>query len=757
MIRAAILLFTLAIASVAQAAPPTWRVDSVASRLGFVTYWQNAPVNGVFKSWKADIQFDPDDLAAGSVVIEIETGSADTAYADRDTEIKKLDWFDIKLFPTAIFTSRTFRSVAADAYEADGVLTIKGVEQKLMLPFTLKINGDNAVMKSEVPVSRLAFNVGDGQWRATSFIKEEVLVKIDLVATRDTAPKAAAPAKAATTAVAPEPEGGSGRAWTRAPTVGTRQMAVTANNYATATASRILRAGGTAADAAIAAQLVLNLVEPQSSGIGGGAFLLYWDASSAKLTALDGRETAPMAAGPNYFLSAAGKPVKFWEAVIGGRAVGTPGTLALLAEMHTRFGKLDWADLFQPAIRIADRGFAISPRLAGAIKNAQPKGLDRFEAARDYFFEASGQPKPQGTLLRNPAFARTLRQIASEGAKAFYTGTIADAIVQEVTTVDNPGLLSKTDLAKYRVIERPPICTPYRSFDVCGFPPPTSGGVGVLQTLTMLSGYDLAAIGRGPESAHLFAEALKRVYADRGRYLADPDFITVPTLGLINAAYLQSRAAGIDPTKASGKAQPGLPPGAPLRMAAPKLPPEKGTSQIVIRDQWGSALSMTTTIETGFGSRVMAGGFLLNNELTDFSRAPEVKGRLVANRVEPGKRPRSTMAPTILFKNGKPALLIGSPGGSRIIGYVAEAILNVVDFDMPLQDALAAGHVSNRNGPTDLEEGTEAATMANALNAMGHKTRVRTLNSGLAAIRIRDDGILEGAADPRREGTALGE
>ena len=757
MIRAAILLFSLAIASVAQAAPPTWRVDPAASRIGFVTYWQNAPVNGVFKSWKADIQFDPDDLAASRVVVEIETGSADTAYADRDTEIKKSDWFGIKLFPTATFLSQTFRSIGADAYEADGVLTIKGVEQKLTLSFTLKIDGDKATMKSEVPVSRLAFNVGDGQWRATSFIKDEVVVKIDLVATREAAPKAATPAETAIAVVAPEPEGSSGRAWVRAPAVGARQMAVTANNYATATAARILRAGGTAADAAIAAQLVLNLVEPQSSGIGGGAFLLYWDAGSAKLIGLDGRETAPMAAGPDYFLNAAGKPVKFWEAVIGGRAVGTPGTLALLAEMHARFGKLDWADLFQPAIRIAETGFAISPRLAGAIKNAQAKGLDRFETAKDYFFEASGQPKPQGTLLRNPAFAETLRQIASEGAEAFYTGTIADAIVQAVTTVDNPGLLSKIDLANYRVIERQLICTPYRSFDVCGFPPPTSGGVGVLQTLTMLSGHDLAAMGRGPKSAHLFAEALKRVYADRGRYLADRDFINVPTPGLINATYLQSRAADIDPAKAGGKPRPGVPPGAPPRMAAPRLPPEKGTSQIVIRDQWGSALSMTTTIETGFGSRVMAAGFLLNNELTDFSRVPEVGGRLVANRVEPGKRPRSTMEPTILFKDDKPALLIGSPGGSRIIGYVAEAILNIIDFDMPLQDALAAGHVSNRNGPIDLEDGTEAAAMADVLNAMGHKTRLRSLNSGLAAIRIRDDGMLEGAADPRREGAALGE
>lgn len=554
----------------------------------------------------------------------------------------------------------------------------------------------------------------------------------------------------------PAPEGPSGRVWTRDAAVADRFMAVTANSHATETAFRILMRGGTAADAAIAAQLVLNLVEPQSSGIGGGALLLYWNTMTGKLSALDGRETAPKAADMNYFVGADGKPMAFWDAVVGGRAVGTPGTLALLAEMHARFGRLPWADLFQPAIRFAEVGFAISPRLAGAIAGAQGKGLGRFEAAQDYFFHPSGAPKPQGERLKNPAFATALRRIAHEGAAAFYTGPIADKVVAAVNTNENRGLLANADLARYAVIDRDPICAPYREFEVCGFPPPTSGGIGVLQTLAMLSDHDLGRMGRGPASAHLFAEALKRVYADRAQFIADPDFVEVPTAGLLDPAYLAERAASIDPSKASGKASAGQPPNAPLRAPA-RQPSEKGTSHIVIRDVYGNALSMTTTIETGFGSRVMAAGFLLNNELTDFSRAPSVNGVPVANRVEGGKRPRSTMAPTMLFRDGEPALLIGSPGGSRIIGYVAEAILNIVDFDLPLQDALSVGHVSNRNGPTDLEVGTETAAWAGALTSMGHEIRLRPLNSGLAAILVHPDGHLEGAADPRREGAALGD
>ncbi len=737
----------------AAAEPATWAVDHGKSRLGFVTYWQNAPVKGAFKEWRADIRFDPDDLAASRALVTIATGSADTAYADRDQEIKKKDWFAIDVFPEATFQAEAFRHTGGDAYVADGKLSIKGVEAPLMLPFTLTIAGDRAVMTASVPVSRLTFGVGDGQWRNTDFIKADVTVEIKLEAER--APKAAsAPAPEA---APPEPENASARAKTRPAATGQLHMAATANNHATEAAYLMLRAGGSAADAAIAAQLVLNVVEPQSSGIGGGALLLYWDQSSRKLTALDGRETAPAAAGPDYFLKPDGKPMKFWDAVIGGRAVGAPGTLALLAEMHRRHGKLEWRALFQPAIRLADIGFAISPRLAEAIADAQADGLDRFPAARAYFFEASGAPKPQGTRLRNPAFAATLRQIADGGADVFYKGAIADAIVAAVQTPTNPGLLAKSDLAGYAVVERSPVCGPYREYVVCGFPPPTSGGIGVLQTLQMLARFDLARLGRGPESAHLFAEALKRAYADRDRYLADPDFISVPTAGLLNANYLAGRAKTIDPGKAASDVEAGEPPGASLRLAPPVLPHEKGTSHVVVRDRWGSALSLTTTIETGFGSRVMAGGFLLNNELTDFSRAPTVDGVEVANRVEGGKRPRSTMAPTILFQNEQPALLIGSPGGSRIIGYVAGAIVNIVDFGMPLADALAAGHVSNRKGPTDLETGTDAADLAGPLAALGHTVRAQDLTSGLAAIRISADGGLLGAADPRREGFALGE
>ena len=742
----------LAIANIstnAAADPPRWAIDHAKSHLHFISKWQGAPVKGVFKTWSGDIRFDPADLAASSVAIDIDTASLDTAYKDRDDGLRGSDGFKSKTFPSATYKAATFRDLGGGKFEADGILKIKDLEAPVTLPFTLEINGDKAVMMASVGLSRIALGLGQGQWKDTSIIKDEVAIKIRVEAMREK--QAAAPP------AEPEPEDASGRIGQARPTLVTKQMAVAANNHATEAAYKALRAGGSAADAAIAAQFVLNLVEPQSSGIGGGAFLLYWDPATKQMAALDGRETAPVAAGPDYFLNSDGKPMKFWEAVVGGRAVGTPGTLALLAEMHQRYGKLPWAELLEPAIRLADTGFAISPRLAGAIANAQAKGLDQFPATRAYFFQADGQPKPSGARLQNPAFAKTLRLIAKDGAKAFYDGPIGQEITAKVQAASNPGLLSANDLKAYRVKDRQAICAPYRGYDVCGFPPPTSGGVGVLQALTMLGQHDLKAIGRNAHSAHLFAAALKRVYADRARYLADPDFIDVPTKGLIDAAYLKQRAAEIDPAKAGGKAKAGEPPGAPAPMAAPKQPPEKGTSHIVVRDQWGAALSMTTTIETGFGSRLMAGGFLLNNELTDFSRAPVVKGLLVANRVEGGKRPRSTMSPVIVMKDGAPALLVGSPGGSRIIGYVAGAIINVIDFDMPVAAALAAGHVSNRNGPTDLEAGTDAETLAADLTAMGHKTRIRDLNSGLAAIRIHGDGKLEGAADPRREGFALGD
>jgi gamma-glutamyltranspeptidase / glutathione hydrolase len=737
------------ISTTAAADPPRWAIDHAKSHLHFISKWQGAPVKGVFKTWSGDIRFDPADLAASSVAIEIDTASLDTAYKDRDDGLRGSDGFKSDAFPTATYKAATFRDLGDGKFEADGILKIKDLEAPVTLPFMLEISGDTAVMTASVGLSRIALGLGKGQWKDTSIIKDEVSVEIRVEAVREK--------QAAATPTEPEPEEASGRIGQARPTLGTKQMAVAANNHATEAAYKALRAGGTAADAAIAAQFVLNLVEPQSSGIGGGAFLLYWDPTTKQMAALDGRETAPAAADPDYFLNASGKPMKFWEAVVGGRAVGTPGTLALLAEMHQRYGKLPWADLLEPAIRLAETGFAISPRLAGAIAKAQAKGLDRFPATRAYFFQADGQPKPSGTRLNNPAFAQTLRQIAKDGAKAFYDGPIGQEIIAKVQAASNPGLLSASDLKAYRVRDRQAICAPYRGYDVCGFPPPTSGGVGVLQALTMLGQHDLKAIGPGAQAAHLFAAAMKRVYADRARYLADPDFIDVPTKGLIDAGYLQQRGAEIDPAKAGGKAKAGEPPSAPAPMAAPIQPPEKGTSHIVVRDQWGAALSMTTTIETGFGSRLMAGGFLLNNELTDFSRAPVRKGLLVANRVEGGKRPRSTMSPVIVMKDGAPALLVGSPGGSRIIGYVAGAIINMIDFDMPVATALAAGHVSNRNGPTDLEAGTSAETLAAALTAMGHKTRIRDLNSGLAAIRVHGDGKLEGAADPRREGFALGD
>ena len=533
---------------------------------------------------------------------------------------------------------------------------------------------------------------------------------------------------------------------------------VTAANPIAAEAGRaVLAAGGSAADAAVAVQLMLNLVEPQSSGIGGGAFLLYWDAAQGALITLDGRETAPKAAGGDYFFGPDGEPVGWWEAVIGGRSVGVPGTLKLLEEMHGRWGTQDWAALIQPTIDLAETGFEISPRMAASIAGAMDRDLAKFDETRAYFFEEDGSPKAAGTLLQNPAFAETLRLIAAEGSAPFYDGPIAQDIVAAVQTETNAGILTPEDLSSYQVIERAPVCVPYRTYEVCGMGPPTSGGLTVGQILGMLGEFDVAALGAGPEAWHLYIEAAKLAYADRGLYMADADYVDMPTEGLVDPQYLASRAGEIDPGAAMEKGAPGTPPWQEGQLWAPDLTRERpGTSHFSIVDAAGNIVSMTTTIETGFGSRVMTNGFLLNNELTDFSRAPmDAEGKPIANRVEGGKRPRSSMSPTIVMEDGAPKLVTGSPGGSRIINYVAGSIIRILDWGMDPQEALNAGHVVNRNGATDLEEGTEAANLAPALEALGHEVNIRNLNSGLHVILI-DEGSYIGAADPRREGVALG-
>ncbi|MGB1025068.1 MAG: gamma-glutamyltransferase, partial [Rhodospirillaceae bacterium] len=522
---------------------------------------------------------------------------------------------------------------------------------------------------------------------------------------------------------------------------GSEFMVTAAHPLAVQAGYDVLAAGGTAVDAMVAVQIMLNLVEPQSSGIGGGGFALYWDAASQTLTSFDGRETAPAAADEGYWLGEDGEPVGFWDAVIGGRSVGVPGTVRLLHEMHGRYGSQPWADLLQPTISLAEEGFAISPRMAASIASAQERGLDRFPETKAYFFKADATPRAEGEILRNPAFAETLAQIAQDGPTAFYAGPIAEALIAATRTEINPGVLTMADLAAYQVIERPPVCIAYRGYDVCGMGPPSSGGLTVGQILGLLRHAGMPGLGNGPEAAHWFSEAAKLAYADRGLYMADRDFVRMPTEGLLDATYLAIRAQAIQPGQAMEKASPGNPPWDEAQLFAPDTQTElPGTSHMSIVDGQGNVLSFTTTIETGFGSRVMSGGFLLNNEMTDFSRAPRANGRPIANRVEAGKRPRSSMAPTIVLKDGKPVLAIGSPGGSRIINYVARATIGILDWGLSPGQALAMGHVVNRNGATDLEAGSEAEALAPALEALGHSVTVRDLNSGLHAVQIGADG-----------------
>jgi gamma-glutamyltranspeptidase/glutathione hydrolase len=558
----------------------------------------------------------------------------------------------------------------------------------------------------------------------------------------------------------PAPEGASG--WPeRAPVAARRFMIAAANPLAVDAGYAMLARGGSAVDAAIAAQLVLGLVEPQSSGLGGGGFMLVHDAASRKLIAYDGRETAPAAANPERFLDREGEPLRFLDAVIGGRSVGVPGTMALLAATHRAHGRLKWADLFAPAIVLAEQGFAVSPRLAAAIAGAEgPMGNDR---ARQYFARATGEPLPAGDTLRNPAYARTLRTLAGQGAGAFYGGEIArDVIATANGAAANPGDLTLDDLAKYRIKVREPVCGPYRGYRVCGMPLPSSGGPTMLQMLAMLEPYDLAAMGPASFwSTHFIAEAGRLAYADRGAYMADPDFVAPPA-GLLDPTYLRQRGSTISPTATLGHATPGVPPtpaGARMRAAGQHDGLDlASTSHLSIVDAKGNAVSFTTTIENEFGSRLMTeGGFLLNNELTDFSFRAVDDGKPVANRVEPGKRPRSSMAPTIVYDaSGRVHLVTGSPGGSSIINYVLKTLVGVIDWKLDPQAAVALPNFGSRNGPTELERGTEVARLAEKLAALGHEVQVIELTSGAQAIVRPRTGWI-GGADPRREGTARGD
>ncbi|AEI94756.1 gamma-glutamyltransferase [Roseobacter litoralis] len=541
----------------------------------------------------------------------------------------------------------------------------------------------------------------------------------------------------------------------RRPVEASNWMVAAANPWAVQAGADVLARGGTAADALVAVQALLGLVEPQSSGLGGGAFLVYYDAASGSLTTLDGRETAPLDATPRLFQDDAGEPLGFFDAVVGGLSVGTPGAPALMQEAHARWGSLLWADLLAPAIDLADQGFPVSPRLAGLVE-ADKERLARFEATASYFLPG-GTPIAVGETLINPDYADTLREMATGGAGAFYTGSIAADIVQTVQNAPgNPGVLSTLDLSIYAVKERAPVCVEYRAHDVCGMGPPSSGALTVGQILGMLQSYDLSA---GPDDVtvrRLIGDASRLAFADRGRYMADSDYVPVPAAGLVAPEYLAARAALLDGDMALSDVAPGTPEfDHALNWADDASLELPSTSHFVIVDTQGNVASMTTTIENAFGSRLMVRGFLLNNELTDFSFRSHVDGVPIANRVEPGKRPRSSMAPTIVLRDGAPVLAIGSPGGSRIIGYVAQSIIAHLDWGMDVQQAVSVPHAVNRFGTYDLEEGTAAEGLSDPLAALGFEVGTRALTSGLHAISIGPS--LLGGADPRREGIALGQ
>ena len=569
-------------------------------------------------------------------------------------------------------------------------------------------------------------------------------------------PVGPAVAQRAADAVQPEPATG----FAAKPLVeAERHMVAAANPHAAEAGRAVLRRGGSAADALVAVQTVLGLVEPQSSGIGGGAFLVWYDAETGVVTTYDGRETAPAAAGGDLFLDADGEPLPFFEAVVGGRSVGVPGVVALMATAHAAHGRLDWGSLFTPAIELAETGFAVSPRLSAMIA-ADIDRLSGQEAAADHFYGPAGLPPVPGTTMRNGDYARTLRMIASGGAEAFYRGPIAEAIVATVRGhAANPGLLAERDLAAYRAIERPPVCAPYRGFEVCGMGPPSSGALTVGQILGLVSPFDLAALGPADaESWRIIGDATRLAFADRGLYMADGDFVDMPA-GLLDPDYLADRARLLRRLDA-------LPP----EVVTAGEPPWKkaelrregrdfqvpSTTHFVIVDAAGNIASMTSSIENAFGARLMTGGFLLNNQLTDFSFRPDEDGEAVANRVEPGKRPRSSMSPTIILKDGKPVYALGSPGGSNIIPYVARTIIALIDWRMDMAEAIALPHLTNRFGRYDLEAGTGAEALAAPLAALGYETRATALNSGLHGIAITPNG-LRGAADPRREGVVLGD
>ncbi|MFT3729883.1 MAG: gamma-glutamyltransferase [Hyphomicrobium sp.] len=557
----------------------------------------------------------------------------------------------------------------------------------------------------------------------------------------------------------PPPEAASGT--TEKTLVTAKQhMVVAAEPLAAEAGREILRKGGSAVDAAIATELVLGLVEPQSSGLGGGAFITYWDAKSRSVATIDGRETAPAAAKPDRFLRKDGAPMAFKDAVLSGLSVGVPGLLRALHAAHAKYGKLPWKSLFEPAIRLADEGFPISPRLAALLKAENPEDFP--QDARSYFFEGGSRPRAEGELLKNPDYAATLRIIADKGPDAFYSGEIADAIVAAARSAKTiPSDMTAVDIASYTAKEREPVCAGYRGRSVCGMGPPSSGALTVGAVLKLIEPFSQvhgpSALMTAP-ALNIIAEAEKLAYADRNRYIADPDFIAVPS-GSLDDAYIAERRKLIDPNKAMAKAEAGLPPGLAKKTfgidATFEVP---GTTQVSIIDDDGNALAMTATIESAFGSHLWAKGFLLNNELTDFSFKPvDDNGVAVANRVEGGKRPRSSMAPTIVLgADGAPEIVTGSPGGSQIILYVVKTLVAMMDWGLDAQQAAALTNFGSQGGPFLIEYSLPVVWPAYELTSYGQAVTAVTMTSGVNTV-ARRDGMLQGGADPRREGVALGD
>ena len=534
-------------------------------------------------------------------------------------------------------------------------------------------------------------------------------------------------------------------------------MIAAANPYAVKAGQAILENGGSAVDAAIATQLVLTLVEPQSSGIGGGAFLLHYDKSLQTLKTYDGRETAPSNVSPSLFLDDNGKAVSWIKAVVGGRSVGVPGILHMLDKAYKDHGTLPWAELFQPAIKLAEQGFIVSPRLNMLLSKKFNPGLTQLKEAKSYFYP-DDQPLAVGSLRKNPKLAELYKNIAKHGISAFYSGKHAQNMIDAVqSSAIAPGTLSLSDLESYQSKYRDAICVNYHKHKVCSMAPPSSGGIAVLQTLKLLEEKELRQYKpNDPFALHLFTQASRLAFADRNYYVADPDFVNVPTKALLNENYLFERAKLI-----TGKDNPNVPIGVPskndLSLAEDNSYELPSTTHISIVDKHGDAVSMTSSIEMGFGSTVMVDGYLLNNQLTDFALTPKKNGKWRANRVEANKRPRSSMSPVMVFNaDGSLRLVLGSPGGSRIINYVTQTVIGVLDWGLDIQTAINLPKITNRNKVTTLERGTELAQHRSYFESLGHKVVVRDLNSGLHGIELVG-GRLVGGADPRREGIVLGE